>query len=250
LIGILFSSVVRQDFFSTLAGVGISYILFDFLGFYGLKVYLLIHKPVVFIERKGGLSQETIQHEKPAPLKTFRDRTTMSIEQLVKPIRKVNEDIAGKLIQVANGVPVEEIEVMGGGDAVLSALIASWLGLTRLALALILGFFIGSLMGAIYLFFELYKRRMLRQVVKPMLLGALFTVMVAFMPLYLFTLAMHFDIKDAPWLQLFLLAAGSGALLGMVRGGAAVSKPFPFGPALAIGAAVAIFIDPIGQNGR
>ena len=43
LIGIAFSALVRQDLLGAMAGIGASYILFDFLAFYGLKVYLHMH---------------------------------------------------------------------------------------------------------------------------------------------------------------------------------------------------------------
>ena len=43
IVGILLSTVVRGDFFGTMTGIGASYIIFDFMAFYGLKIYLATH---------------------------------------------------------------------------------------------------------------------------------------------------------------------------------------------------------------
>ena len=45
ILGIIFSAQVRSDLLGALAGIGVSYIVFDFLAFYGLQVYLWLNKP-------------------------------------------------------------------------------------------------------------------------------------------------------------------------------------------------------------
>lgn len=40
--GVLFSYLIRQDILGALAGIGISYLIFDLLAHYGLKAYLLL----------------------------------------------------------------------------------------------------------------------------------------------------------------------------------------------------------------
>ena len=61
IVGIIFSAQIRSDLFGALAGIGISYLLFDFLAFYGLQVYIWLNRPVL------GLSyQFTSRAEQPA----------------------------------------------------------------------------------------------------------------------------------------------------------------------------------------
>src|SRR5271167_927548 len=69
--GIIFSTVIRQDTLGTLAGIGISYILFDFLAFYGLQFYLLKHTPELTIGKNRAAALEI------APL-SFQPEKTLS----------------------------------------------------------------------------------------------------------------------------------------------------------------------------
>ena len=45
ILGIMFSAQIRCDALGALAGIGISYIAFDFLAFYGLQIYIWLNKP-------------------------------------------------------------------------------------------------------------------------------------------------------------------------------------------------------------
>ena len=60
----------------------------------------------------------------------------------------------------------EDNIVMGGGDAVLSAVIASFLGLQGMAISVFLAFLVGSVMGAVYLFVDMKKRHVLHTIKK------------------------------------------------------------------------------------
>lgn len=197
LLGIAYSHFIRNDLLGTLAGIGVSYILFDFIAHYGLKYYLHFHAPAV---------------------------------------KEVGE---------ADGMEEEEesegIEVMGGGDAVLSAVIASWLGWQRLILALVVGFLVGTIMGVVYLAREMHKNGLISQSFRPMLYGALGGMIIVTAILGAFHLASGGLSIVTPWLGSLALGAAAGGLLGFISVGSKVSKPFPFGPALAAGAIVAIF---------
>jgi leader peptidase (prepilin peptidase)/N-methyltransferase len=212
LVGIGFSTFVRKDALGTMAGIGASYIIFDFLAHYGLKLYQRYH---------AGDEEEA------------EDGADDSVD-------------AGMGLQQED-VPEEEIEVMGGGDAVLSAVISSFLGWQRLVAALAVGFVVGTAIGIFLLLVEMHKANILKEVIRPSVVGAT----VGFSLLGLMTLllgqAAGAGAGGVPWLQFGALGATGGALLGIVSVGTRVSKPFPFGPALAIGGVVAIFWDPIGS---
>jgi prepilin signal peptidase PulO-like enzyme (type II secretory pathway) len=145
----------------------------------------------------------------------------------------------------------EEFEVMGGGDAVLAALIAAWLGLENLGVTLVLGFLFGSLMGSGYLAYELQKLGSLTKALKST--GFIIAILLAISEgtIYLFasntgmTAPGHEnELRQLPWIALGLASIFGGILLGTITNGREGSKPFPFGPALAAGAAVAVFADP------
>ncbi len=207
LVGIGFSSFVRNDLLGAMAGIGVSYILFDFLAHYGLKLYLRYHLPqVAAADDNDNASTSSLQPD-------------------------VVEE-------------VEEIEVMGGGDAVLSAVIAAYLGWQRLLAALLVGFLIGTIAGVVLLIVEMRKAGILGQVVRPALAG----VILGFSALGLTTLVLSAacGLPFLPWLQFGLLGAAGGGLIGVVSIGTRVSKPFPFGPALAAGGVTAIFWNPLG----
>lgn len=186
-LGLIYSAYVRSDLLGALAGVGASYLIFDFLAHYGLVIY-----------------------------------------QKLKP-----------------EVVDEDIDVMGGGDAVLSAVIASWLGWQRLVLALAVGFLIGTIIGMFLLFREVVQAGLLPQAAKKSLIGAICGAILMVVTALGINLAAGPVNINISWAIFSGLGAICGALLGFVLVGTQVSKPFPFGPALALGALVAIFIDPV-----
>lgn len=218
LLGIFYSAAVRHDALGTLAGIGVSYILFDFLAFYGLKLYIAIHK-----------------------YPTDRAHGELKVEGM-----DAMDDELDRNFEFKEGEPEEEIEVMGGGDAVLSAVISAWLGWQKLAIALVFGFLVGTLMGCVYLIAELHRRHMLKQCVAPSLFGALIALGLVELLLCVIALLTHVPFIEMPWLTFGAIAIMTGALVGVISVGSRVSRPFPFGPALAAGAFIAMFCEPIG----
>ncbi len=197
LLGLAYSHFIRNDLLGTLAGIGVSYILFDFIAHYGLKYYLRFHAlPKESNETAGG---------------------ACGLEE------------------------AEEIEVMGGGDAVLSAVISAWLGWQKLLVALVIGFLVGTIMGVVYLAREMHRHGIISQCLRPVLKGAFIGILVVSAILGAFHLASGGLDLATPWLGSCALGAIAGGLLGFVSVGSSVSKPFPFGPALAAGALAAIF---------
>ncbi len=212
LLGIFYSAAHKQDLLGTMAGIGASYIIFDFLAFYGLKFYIWLHG-------RDGAEEEEEKEEDDAQIDGVFD---------------IKDD------------PEEDFEVMGGGDAVLAAVISAWLGWERLVVALIFGFLFGAVMGCIYLLVEMRRQRILHECIKPALLGAgLAGGFLLLAGIGWCVSAEETRSRLAEYLpQLSALAAGAGvvgALIGIIATGSKVSKPFPFGPALAGGAAVAMF---------
>jgi prepilin signal peptidase PulO-like enzyme (type II secretory pathway) len=53
------------------------------------------------------------------------------------------------------------------------------------------------------------------------------------------------ELRQLPWIALGVASIFGGILLGTIANGREGSKPFPFGPALAAGAVVAVFADPL-----
>ncbi len=196
LVGIAYSHFIRNDLLGTLAGIGVSYILFDFIAHYGLKYYLHFHK-VPPVEAGEALSEADAENE--------------------------------------------EIEVMGGGDAVLSAVISAWLGWQKLLVALIIGFVVGTIMGVIYLAHEMRKHGIISQCLRPVLYVASLGIFIVAAILGAFQMAAGGLALSTPWLGSCALGAIAGGMLGFISVGSKVSKPFPFGPALAAGAMAAIF---------
>lgn len=216
--------VMEHDFVMSMVGVGLSYILFDFIAFYGGMLYKWQH-------RNDELEDEDEESFEP----TFSYGVP-------------NEAVDTTYSAVEAAFMEEEVEVMGGGDAVLGAVIAAWLGLSRLGVALVVGFLIGTAMGAVYLAIELKKQNKLEQSYRPAIIGALLLLMFVEGMLGLFAYlgqnsADGVSFFSMPWWQFGTIAVLCGALLGIVRAGHTVSKPFPFGPALAGGAVVAMFYD-------
>jgi prepilin signal peptidase PulO-like enzyme (type II secretory pathway) len=191
--GLLFSSWVRHDLLGALAGVGVSYILFDFIAFYGLKVYFWRHPEL----KEDTPPEETPKDKtktaetKTAETKTAETKTTEIKKDETKAagpktpeIEEIDDEIDrsfGIIRQEAKTLPEsatmdedeEPFEVMGGGDAVLSAVLAAWLGWEKLVVALVIGFMVGAIMGACYLVHELIKQKRIDQVRTPALLGFL-----------------------------------------------------------------------------
>lgn len=240
LLGILYRHTQCDDFIPTLAGIGISYILFDFLAFYGLKLYLWMHGDPT---QADGTAHHVVA--------TDRDMDLSSPPHLVA-LSEESDDELDEIFGIETkkeGQVEEEFEVMGGGDAVLSAVIAAWLGLEKLGAALLIGFLVGTIMGAVYLTIEMQRHNLLKDCLKPSLIGA--AALTLFVEALLYALASLTNGTDGsaqtflamPWWQLGLAAIVCGGMLGVISVGSKVSKPFPFGPPLAIGAVAAMFLD-------
>ncbi len=228
LLGIIYSGVVVGDVSSALIGIGISYMLFDFLAFYGLKLYITIY----------GDPDNPEEHKKKVLFD--RDREGLIVTGADQDI-DLHIDHVFDITDEPEDHADEQFEVMGGGDAVLSAVIAAWLGVQSLALALLVGFLAGTVMGASYLIYEMYRGKLLKTCIRPAAIGIVIMVsLVEALMLFLKNVIPDPTI-NMPWLQLGAAAAACGALLGILRAGHGVSKPFPFGPPLAFGAVVAMF---------
>lgn len=211
LFGIAFSAIIRADLMGAMAGIGASYIIFDFLAFYGLKLYMMAH-------RKDG---EEICAAAPA------------------------EGEQGSLSEAE----AEPVEVMGGGDAVLSAVMSAYLGWQALVLALIIGFLAGTAMGLVLLVLEMKKAGLLiecrRKSLKwGLICGLTFAVVMGALPMAFSAPEDFINNAGRPFLYGAITGGISGALIGLVRVGSRVSKPFPFGPALALGGFIAMFLIP------
>lgn len=237
IIGIIFGIVTRGDVFGALAGIGVSYIFFDFLAFYGLKVYLWIHRPSL----RTGESFFSVDRK---PLKALKKhnfisaRLTEGWHSLAHRFNKKQHRGPHMFIK---GIPIEELEVIGGGDAVLSALISAWLGWKKLLVSLISGFLVGTVLGAIYVVVELYRERLLKNIIAPIIICSLCFVGFAASMLFLLAFSLRESILLMPYQFILPGSALIGCLLGIIIAGSRMAKPFPFGPALAIGAIIAIF---------
>jgi len=229
LLGIAYSAIVRNDLQGAMIGIGVSYILFDFLAFYGLQYYIW----------RYGDPDDPEEKRKAILLDRERDGIFLTGPD---PDRHIHHTLysAPRAVEDEMFDDDDEFSVMGGGDAVLSAVMASWLGLQALAIALMVGFLTGTVMGAVYLFYEMYKAKILKECIRPTLFWM--ALVVGFVEAMLFvakSLCNGFYI-ELPFLQLGIIAAIGGALLGVLKSGHDVSKPFPFGPSLAFGAVVAL----------
>ncbi|MBA3993863.1 MAG: hypothetical protein C0469_10080 [Cyanobacteria bacterium DS2.3.42] len=213
LLGILFSAFIRDDLIGTMAGIGGSYILFDFIAFYGLKLYPYLHPEVKELQTEQASDED--------------------------------EDTAvDSALGVGPEPEMEEFEVMGGGDAVLAALVSAWLGWERLVITVMLGFIFGAVLGGMYLVGEMKKAGILGHCIKRGLIGlAIFTAIGTAMFLGLAHMSNQ-SLWQAQWLVAISIFAFSGGFVGFIWAGKRVSRPFPFGPALALAAAVSMFFDP------
>ncbi len=237
--GIIFTSLTNASVLGALTGIGISYILFDFLAFYGLQIYIWVNKPTL------APSQQFVSMDKQVPVvrKSQRVASWLSAENLsLRFSRGQKESVTSRLY--CKGMPIEELEIIGGGDAVLSALIAAWLGWQKLIFALVTGFLVGSLMGAIYILIELVKERMLKALIVPVISCVFILCFLAACMLWMLAASLNQTFLNMPYLYILPVAALAGVLLGVIIAGSKISKPFPFGPALAIGGFVAIFQKP------
>jgi prepilin signal peptidase PulO-like enzyme (type II secretory pathway) len=212
--GIVFSAW-RGDLLGAMAGIGASYMLFDFLAFYGLQLYHRVHGK-----------------DEPADAE-------LDLEA---------EDALDESSKVRGKAEDEPLEVMGGGDAVLSAVMSAYLGWQLLLVALFLGFIAGTVMGMALLFQEMRKAGLIQACVKRVAVfavagGGLFGLIAI-------ALITHLNpghsvapasLSAAP---LAGLGALTGGMIGVVTVGTKVSKPFPFGPALALGGLIAMFLIP------
>lgn len=212
LIGIFFTAVAGLNVLGTMAGIGASYILFDFIAFYGLKIYPLLHPEIRELELKGEETEES---------DTEIDRAFGIVE---------------------GNSEEEEFEVMGGGDAVLAALISAWLGWEKLIIAVMLGFVFGALLGGLYLLDEMKRVGILGHCIKRGLIwsvGFFIAGTILFLGMAKMSGASIFEPQWGVAIAIFTVAGG---FCGFIFSGRKVSRPFPFGPALAAGAAIAMFV--------
>jgi leader peptidase (prepilin peptidase) / N-methyltransferase len=236
ILGIIFSAQVRSDALGALAGIGVSYIIFDFLAFYGLQVYLWLNKPT------AAPSQQLLSRsEKSASGKTsprsfwFSNAASQIPATTAKSIPHFTSGLFCK------GMPLEELEVIGGGDAVLAALISAWLGWRKLTLALLVSFLVGAVLGAVYLLAELWKQKLMQTLMVPVTICVLIAGFSSMAILTLLAYALQQPAISMQYLSVLPCGMLVGLLLGILIAGSKLSKPFPFGPALAAGAMVAIF---------
>lgn len=224
IVGIIYSALVRQDLLGAMAGIGASYIIFDFLAFYGLKIYLMTHGD----EPEG--TEDGLAHSQSAEPETVDLELDRNFD--IEPDHSQDE---------------EPMEVMGGGDAVLSAVMAAYLGWQLLAVALGVGFVVGTLMGVLLLIKEMIKAGLIGLCIKRVaIFSAVGTALMGLVAYLLLQSVIGGSIEQPTTMALNLVALGfsSGALLGCISAGSGVSKPFPFGPALAVGGFTAMFLPP------
>lgn len=216
LLGIIYSATVRHDLLGTLAGVGASYLIFDFIDHFGIKFYYFLHPE-------------------------FRDRHLIEDESALDD--QIDFDMEVGYLHANE--EEEPFMVMGGGDAVLSALIAAWLGWERLVPALVIGFLVGAVMGGVYLLVELKKEKLLSSAMRSFSLW--FGGFAGAMALGIYALSLNFPqaslwSNPVTYLLIFALGFGGGTLGIMSAPGPRLVKHFPFGPALAVGALCSIFL--------
>lgn len=107
--------------------------------------------------------------------------------------------------------------------------------------ALVLGFLVGTVLGAVYILIELRKERLMQTIVLPVISSAIAVFVFAAGMLLMLSTCLKESILLMPYQYILPGAALIGCLLGVIIAGSGRSKPFPFGPALAIGAMIAIF---------
>ncbi|MBU6452992.1 MAG: prepilin peptidase [Cyanobacteria bacterium REEB67] len=247
--GLIYSTVVRHDLLGALAGVGVSYILFDFIAFYGLKFYMMMHED----DENNDNNAESERKEPPSAVPdvvptTTKTETTLDLDiaiddELDRSLGIIRA-VAPAEASAQNEEDEEPFEVMGGGDAVLSAVLAAWLGWQLLVAALVVGFMIGAIMGAFYLIYELKKEKRLAQVARPAVIGTLIAGGGFGLLIGGFATLSHLTeilVNPTVWLLLLIVSLG-GTTAGVIWSGNAIAKPFPFGPALAMGGLYGVFL--------
>lgn len=288
LLGLVYSTFFRKEPLETLAGIGVAYIVFDFIQFYGL----LFVQGVLSSEE--GEEEETVEEE---TTEGTREKFDKYMEKLTGKKEREEAPEEGKKEQEATddtkkvdgkelapaaidssvkksdssfldgcdafidlnfdirdpeeaGRSADDYVVMGGGDAVLAAVVAAWLGWKGMAIAILLAFLIGSVMGAVYLFVDMKNRGVLHETVRPAAIGFLLGFGILCIPL----LMLNSMSPDAslwnPQLLSFATVGGlAGGALGATWAGSKFRKRFPFGPAIAFGAIVALFVTHGGEPG-
>lgn len=211
LVGLGYYSLAHGSPAGALIGAGISYILFDFMDFYG---------------RFGVSFLRGEQEEEPSAGASpwVNDPTYDLKEEFYDP---------------------DEGMVMGGGDAVLSAVIACWIGWEKMAMAVVIAFLVGALMGAGYLLRDMQRRDVLKNATVPAIKGFIIGAALLAIPLVLLGyITQNPEMFMTP--QLIILASLSGlagGLFGAVMSGTKrFDNRFPFGPSLAIGGLLAILV--------
>ncbi len=222
LLGILYSSFWGTGFFNTMAGVGISYVLFDFIDFYGLVSIRWFQGADANVE-----DDDEVEDKKAEVIDEFDPSIDRSFDIIESP--KQDKKFFGD---------DEDDVVMGGGDAVLAAVIAAWLGMEKMLLSVALAFLVGSVMGACYVFADMKRRGTLNLVIKPAIWGFVIGLGLMCLPIAAVAFLSH---DTSTWLtpNLVLLALAGGVCGGLVSAvftGSRFSVKFPFGPSLATGA--------------
>lgn len=228
LLGILYSSFWGTGFFNTMAGVGISYVLFDFIDFYGLI-------SIRWFQGQSSNNEDDENEEDNTPKEDVEEidpgiDRNFEITETKKPFSIFDDD--------------DDNVVMGGGDAVLAAVIAAWMGMERMLLSVALAFLVGSIMGACYVFLDMKRRGTLNLVIKPAIWGFFIGLALMAMPLVaVAVLARDTQTWLTPNLAVLALSGGiCGALVSAVFTGSRFSVKFPFGPSLACGAFIVMLI--------
>ena len=319
--GMLMAPHLKHDLAECMVGVGVSYMLFDFIAFYGIKFYDWMHRndhleeeeeerekkekekeksadkercaaPPQYSKAKEIFAARAQQSTPPSPADTTdeiqiettkanSEKTETTEDELteqdiaVRPAassadaeraKRSNVDSFMGMQARSNHHSLEEhfdpqldgtfeiepptaeeeepLEVMGGGDAVLGAVISAWLGVTRLGYALVVGFILGAFLGAVYLAIEMKKENILGLAVTPSVIFSSVLLLIIEGAMLVLSNVTQSPFTAMPWWQLGIFALVCGTLLGVVRAGSRVSKPFPFGPALVGGAIFAMFYDP------
>lgn len=221
-LGIIYSALTTDGVTSSLIAVGVAYLFFDSLSHYGQIVYRWMHKPT---------KEEVAARANESPLEP---------DPQIDTVFDLQDDSEEE---------EEEIEVMGGADAVLAAVIGAWLGWQGMAVALFVGFMASSVVGAFYLFYELRKQKLLGQCLRPTLIGATIGLLLieGFMLFMNYMVRQNYDRSlSYPGPELYFgygsIGAISGGVIGSLFSGVKPGTSFPFGPGLAIGAAVAMFV--------
>lgn len=208
LLGLIYFGMRHGGVGDALIGAGVSYILFDFIDFYGLVVVKSIKED----EPSAGATPFLV------------DESYDYVEQEYDP----DDDI-----------------VMGGGDAVMSALIACWIGWQQMTMAVVIAFLVGSLMGATYLLKDMHRRDILKDARGPAIKGFIVGFLILSIPIVLLGyLTNNLQEMLTPQLVACASLGGiAGALFSAVLSGSRrFANRFPFGPALAVGGLIAILV--------